>query len=1089
MYYEDEDEDLRRAMEASLQEAPKGPVPEDVHPPVSFEELKVDFTGPRAPLYHAKLMALSKRYQSMRPVRGEGNCFYRSFWMGWIGRMLDPPATAGAGATESVLFAPNQTVWAERMRELSEQAAQFLPEMQAAEVIGLGDAFVQRTRALCEAHASGGEAALLIAARRTPETAEALRWLRLVTSAHMRVHADHFEPFAGPLRTGNSLPIAEYCVEFVEKDGALADEPELQALTSALNLGVRVEYLNEARAPWSARCGPHRHVLRLPPSSNSALAACVLFRPGHYDMLTPHAWDDPTLLEPDGDQFVPPLPPPRPSAHEMCKRCYMYGQLNACWLCSKPFCVSRSCSVRVDGSEARHEYSLMLGGGVSRSIVCVECVGQCGRYEAPTDTTLPRRTADEARTLLCCASGCDFLGLSREIRPHCEGCPLYAREHPAAAQAAASAQQAEVESRWEEEKRQREEAERHQREALRRQEEERRQREEAERRQREALRQQEEEERRQKVLREEHWQRERQLEAERQQREEEERRGRERVEEQRRAREQQEEQRRRDGKEVERLQRQAEQEQEEWLHVERSELPAGQPPTNRGARGATAASAPLAVPSDAETDFSLGSRLQAAGAQRKEEALRLAREDANRRARERELEATRREFGGAAAELEEDRRSAERKRREENGASIRQEAARTASDIAVANAAEHGEAVEQLVAMGFFPKESRDALRQCGNRVDEAVELLFSRQAESGNHPPPPSTDAGPPPPDFGGGGSEQHDSELGQSKRPGMIAGFMSPMVAGAKAAVDALARGIGGSSEAEPVPEQQPETECDGDYAFKLQEEEEAEQRTYDEQLDRRFDQLIAFGFTEHIANRALGAQQALTPRDFWIVHDQEETERALDESIGLSLEANSAPKEVDAILEAGQARESPEPRRVCGTCGRRFHTFFGINRHNAGPKWRYEQDRYGHGHFMCKDLDYRSEGQRWRTAQEEVLHKEPPPRVSYSPPPAMHGHGPAGMASSSCGSSSERLGFGSSPGSYNRNVYGNANRAPLVSGRVQPPKEPRRPGSGGSRPGSAAPKMGPPVAAGAQRVRDVREAFSAANRAKVSTANQQF
>ena len=82
-----------------------------------------------------------------------------------------------------------------RVAAVTSTAAASLPEAQAAQVVALGGAFVERTRGLCSAFASGGEPSLLVAARRTPETLEALRWLRLVASAFVRSHAADFAPF------------------------------------------------------------------------------------------------------------------------------------------------------------------------------------------------------------------------------------------------------------------------------------------------------------------------------------------------------------------------------------------------------------------------------------------------------------------------------------------------------------------------------------------------------------------------------------------------------------------------------------------------------------------------------------------------------------------------------------------------------------------------------------------------------------------------------------------------------------------------------------------------------------------------------
>ncbi len=47
--------------------------------------------GPRGALYAAKLSALARRYANVRRIRGVGNCFYRSFWMGWLEEMVESP--------------------------------------------------------------------------------------------------------------------------------------------------------------------------------------------------------------------------------------------------------------------------------------------------------------------------------------------------------------------------------------------------------------------------------------------------------------------------------------------------------------------------------------------------------------------------------------------------------------------------------------------------------------------------------------------------------------------------------------------------------------------------------------------------------------------------------------------------------------------------------------------------------------------------------------------------------------------------------------------------------------------------------------
>ena len=106
----------------------------------------------------------------------------------------------------------------------------------------------------------------------------------------------------------------------------------MQALSSALGLRLRVEYLDSVAMPWSCRAGMHRHVVCGPSAASvvsgacphrdgrrPTLAACLLFRPGHYDLLAPKDWAEAAGTAAGGEEerdngasFVPPAPPPPP---------------------------------------------------------------------------------------------------------------------------------------------------------------------------------------------------------------------------------------------------------------------------------------------------------------------------------------------------------------------------------------------------------------------------------------------------------------------------------------------------------------------------------------------------------------------------------------------------------------------------------------------------------------------------------------------------------------------------------------------------------------------------------------------------------
>ena len=75
---------------------------------------------------------------------------------------------------------------------------------------------------------------------------------------------------------------------------------------------------------------PHRHFCaHVPPSS-----AAPLSPPGHYDVLKPRYWDDPSLDNGDETTFVPPQPPREPAPPDnICSDCRK--KLLGCLLCGR----------------------------------------------------------------------------------------------------------------------------------------------------------------------------------------------------------------------------------------------------------------------------------------------------------------------------------------------------------------------------------------------------------------------------------------------------------------------------------------------------------------------------------------------------------------------------------------------------------------------------------------------------------------------------------------------------------------------------------------------------------------------------------
>ena len=431
--WEEDDEQLRRALDESRLAVAQLPPP-DCHIKSPLSELGEAQSNPSI---KAKIAVLSRRYAHVRKIRGEGNCFFRSFWMGWVERAI--PFLGVAEAPHPLLNNLHQPAWARCIEELSSAAARTLIGPRRQEVVEYGRRFVDVTRRLCHAYVTGGEAAFVDEACQHAETAGALFWLRLVTSAYIQrpdVREEWSPHFEG-------VCVEDFCAQQVEKDEALADEPQIIALTTALGLGVRVECLNPESYPWSQRSGPHWHKLLLPLADRTGrapvLAACVLFRPGHYDLLLPDEgrWTDPMLLAPDAAELVPPLPPPPPLAPALCPAC---NQLMArsCWLCEASICMhprcpvaSRAAAAGASGEHGAHLYMLpACFGAQGPGAVCSMCIAKLPVLATTAADGPPPgpATADQTKLWKCAES--DRLGFADELRGLRQlggrrgGCPL-----------------------------------------------------------------------------------------------------------------------------------------------------------------------------------------------------------------------------------------------------------------------------------------------------------------------------------------------------------------------------------------------------------------------------------------------------------------------------------------------------------------------------------------------------------------------------------------------------------------------------------------------------------------------------------------
>jgi ubiquitin thioesterase protein OTUB1 len=102
--------------------------------------------------------------------------------------------------------------------------------------------------------------------------------MRLLTAGYLKKHAELFHPFIEGIFPG--LTVEQFCAQEVEPMGKECDQPQIAALTQALEIGVKIEYLDgstkENEPLYSYLCMPDQET-----------SVYLLYRPGHYDILYP----------------------------------------------------------------------------------------------------------------------------------------------------------------------------------------------------------------------------------------------------------------------------------------------------------------------------------------------------------------------------------------------------------------------------------------------------------------------------------------------------------------------------------------------------------------------------------------------------------------------------------------------------------------------------------------------------------------------------------------------------------------------------------------------------------------------------------
>ncbi|OXG14006.1 ubiquitin thioesterase OTUB1 [Cryptococcus neoformans Tu401-1] len=203
-------------------------------------------------------------------ARGDGDCFYRSFILAYLLR---------------ILHSPEPDVEANLAYDAIQRA---LPAMeQCGFQKDIYEEFLDPLLALIRSFAESGETTAneysIVQALQDPERSNYIVVsLRLITSSYIRTHTDLFSPFLFSPTTFLPLSTEEFCRQEVEPCGKEADNAQIMALAEAMNAGVRVAYLDRSEVGGKTI----NWVEFGKDTSENARPLTLLYRPGHYDVVT-----------------------------------------------------------------------------------------------------------------------------------------------------------------------------------------------------------------------------------------------------------------------------------------------------------------------------------------------------------------------------------------------------------------------------------------------------------------------------------------------------------------------------------------------------------------------------------------------------------------------------------------------------------------------------------------------------------------------------------------------------------------------------------------------------------------------------------
>ncbi|EJT97187.1 cysteine proteinase [Dacryopinax primogenitus] len=216
-------------------------------------------------------------WRGVRRTRGDGDCFYRSLAFSYVERLLLAPDPALAVAMSLSTL--------QETRHLLDEAGfqQLVYEDFYDVLVRLISSIISPPGPYEPLLSSPG----LLAAFQDAETSNSIVvYLRLLTSGYIRAHEEEFLPYLFSPDTGDLLDTRDFCEREVEASGKEADHVQEMALARALNLCVRIAYLDNSLGGQGAEGKVDFVTFESEQEGGNGMhEIALLYRPGHFDIL------------------------------------------------------------------------------------------------------------------------------------------------------------------------------------------------------------------------------------------------------------------------------------------------------------------------------------------------------------------------------------------------------------------------------------------------------------------------------------------------------------------------------------------------------------------------------------------------------------------------------------------------------------------------------------------------------------------------------------------------------------------------------------------------------------------------------------